>query len=140
MGLVGRTEMDRLRHARLRSDQGTEHAREAGDAWAGRAFGPPAVHSQAGWRRLAVQSHRIVGRPAADALRAGRVARAQRAVRAPDESRAQVLEARRQSDRNGRRLALPVRDHDLPPDGALLVWIDEPLESLAQRIDARALH
>ena len=124
------------------ADQGAERARPNpnGDR-AGRAVGHRSVHHEGRRQGLAVRADRPGRRPAADALRAGRVAGARtRSIKQQIEPGAQVLEARRATRwppsaiRSSRTSITTYRltEHHLSRR-------DEPLAALADRAAAGAV-
>ena len=98
------------------------------------------LHHEGGRQGLALHPDRSRRRPAADALRAGRVARDERPLSGAAElAGAEGLERRRQSPGRAGRPGLPLRPDHLPPDRAPPLRGDEPLAALAGRAAAGAL-
>src|SRR5207247_2085124 len=125
-----------------RRDQGARCPTEAGRHRPRRPVRHSAVHHESGREGLAVRAGGPGGRPAADALRAARVAGQEPAVQAADQPRAQGVGAGEavQPARRGGRSEVPLRHQHIPAHRALSGGRDEPLAALARRAATGAVH
>ena len=130
--------MDRLRRARLPGRQAARLPRARPTRGNGRDQRGRPVHDDGRRARVAVRAERPARRPAADPLRAGRVAGAQPAVSADRcGPRGNPLAAAGEPAPRGRGSALPGRGDDLPAHRAAHRRRHEPQGAVARRAAAR---